>query len=189
MKLLDIISKVGGDIIKKVVPGGGLIIDAVNQYLPSEQKLGTDAKGTDLQIALQRMTVQQQTQLMNREFDVEITQIKEENATLREFLKTEAASPHTTRPKIASRAFWVVAIVTLMIAAAWLYAVLVKDQGLVKAIMDGWPFVVSIVAPFVVWLNQYFGVLARESKNKLNATLGQASETGIAGLIKSTLKK
>lgn len=188
MKLFSILSKVGTAVVKNVVPGGEMIIGAVNELLPDDKKLPTTASGDQISQALDTLPAAERLQLLEKQFDVREEQIRQENETLREFLRTEAASPHTTRPKIARRAFWVVTIVTLAIVAAWLFSVVTGDTKTVTAIMDGWPFVAALIGPFVVWLNQYFGILSRESRNRLNASIGQPSETGIAGLLQAFKK-
>lgn len=188
MKLFSILSKVGTAVVKNVVPGGEMIIGAVNELLPDDKKLPTTASGDQISQALDTLPAAERLQLLERKFDVQETQIRQENETLREFLRAEAASPHTTRPQIARRAFWVVTAVTLAIVCAWLVSVIKGDTETVSAIMEGWPFVAALIGPFVVWLNQYFGILSRESRNRLNASIGQPSETGITGLLQAFKK-
>ena len=62
MKLLDILGKVGGAVVKTMVPGGGLIIDVVNEFLPDDKKLPADATGSDMQAAVDKLPPDQRAQ-------------------------------------------------------------------------------------------------------------------------------
>jgi len=48
MKLGSILAKVGTSVLRNVVPGSGFIIDAVNEFLPKDKKLPTEATGTQI---------------------------------------------------------------------------------------------------------------------------------------------
>lgn len=168
MKLLDILGKVGSSVVKAVVPGGGLIIDIVNELLPDDKKLPNDATGQDVTSAVGSLPPEQQAQLLDREFDVTI----KEHDTLQVMLKSDADNPHTTRPKIALYSFWLVAGISQAIAMGWLYAVINDKADMVEKIVNGWPFVAAIVGPFVTMLLGYFGILRKEHATKYNAAIG-----------------
>jgi hypothetical protein len=105
MKLWDIVKNVGGEIVKSVVPGGGLLVEAVNAFLPDDKKVAKDATGDQLRTAVESLPAKQRAELMEKEFDVDIVQIKESNQTVRTMLEQDAKNPHTTRPYIAKHAF------------------------------------------------------------------------------------
>lgn len=189
MKLWDIVKKVGGGLIRDVVPGGGLLVDAVNAFLPDDSKLPPTATGSDVDAAVASLPADQRAEVMGKEFDVELTQIKETNETLRVMLESDARNPHSTRPKIVMGAFRVVAFISLLFVSMWAYAVLTDNAELVKAITDGWPFAAAIILPFVGWLDRYFGKLTTEHKNRLNAASGETSSPGIAGILSAILKR
>ncbi|MCP4282554.1 MAG: hypothetical protein GY776_21475, partial [Alteromonas sp.] len=105
MKLLDILGKVGGAVVRAVVPGGGLIVDVINEFLPDDKKLDSGATGSDVSNAVQSLPAEQRAKLLGREFDVDITQIQESNATLQAMLHADTKTPQTTRPYIAKGAF------------------------------------------------------------------------------------
>lgn len=184
MKLLDILGKVGSAVVKTIVPGGGLIIDVVNEFLPDDKKLPTDATGSDMQQAVDNLPPEYRAQLMGREFDVQI----EEHHTLQAMLQAEQSSTHTTRPRIALGSFHLVAFVTIVVVSLWAYAVAIENEKLVAAVVDGWPFVTAVVGPFVTLLWAYFGVLKQEQGNRLNAANGSTT-SGLGGILSNILKR
>lgn len=184
MKLLDIIGKVGGAVVKTMVPGGGLIIDVVNEFLPDDKKLPADATGSDMQAAVDKLPPDQRAQLMGREFDVQI----EEHHTLQAMLQAEQGSTQTTRPRIALGSFQLVAFVTVVVVSLWAYAVAIENEKLVAAVVDGWPFVAAVIAPFVTLLWAYFGVLKNEQRNRLNAANGSTAGP-LGGIISKLIKR
>lgn len=184
MKLLDILGKVGGAVVKTMVPGGGLIIDVVNEFLPDDKKLPADATGPDMQAAVDSLPPDQRAQLLGREFDVQI----EEHHTLQAMLQAEQGSTHTTRPRIALGSFQLVAFVTVVVVSLWAYAVAIENEKLVAAVVDGWPFVAAVIAPFVTLLWAYFGVLKNEQRNRLNAANGSTAGP-LGGIISKLIKR
>jgi len=189
-KLIDIIKSVGAGIIREVVPGGGLLIGAINTILPADKKLPDMATGQDIDYVIKGLPVSQRSAILNKEFDIELAQIKEGNATLRVMLEQDAKNPHSTRPKIALGAFRVVAFSCITVISVWSYGVLTGDSELVKAVMDGWAFILAAIAPLTVLLQSYFGVLNAEARNRLDAANGTPTSgiAGIAGLISSFIK-
>ncbi|MEE8598950.1 MAG: hypothetical protein V3S69_05510 [Dehalococcoidales bacterium] len=188
MNLLSIAKKVGLGILRDVVPGGGLILQAVNELLPEDKKLPPEATGEQVKAAAESLPPEQRARLLEREFDVEETQIKESNETLRTMLQADATSTHTTRPYIAKGAFQVVAAVVLVVTALWAYGVGSSNTAMVKTIMEGWPFVLGVIGPFIMLLRAYFGVLKQEHRQRLDAAGGTPSQ-GIAGALSSLLNK
>lgn len=189
MKLFDIIKKVGGGIISTVVPGGGLILGAVNALLPSDQQLPNNATGADVGVAMAGLTPSDRLKLEAKEFDVDIAQIKESHSTVRTMLEADNANPHSTRPRIALGAFYVIAFAVVVAVGAWAYGVVTGDAAMVKAVMGGWQFILAMIGPLVTLLWAYFGVLKTEHKNKLDAANGSATPSGIAGFLSSLISK
>lgn len=189
MKLLDIVKVVGTGIFSQLVPGGPQIISAVNKYLPEDKKLDDYATGEDIKNAVSALPPSERVELFKKEYDVNITQIKESHSTVRSMLEADSKSTHTTRPYIAKQAFHVLAAVDLIVISLWAYGVGIGDVKMVGEIMDGSGFVLSINATFGTLLWAYFGILKQEHKNKLDAINGAANPAGIAGIIGSILKK
>lgn len=167
-KLWDVIKTVGSGVVREVVPGGGMLIDAVNEMLPPGQRLPNDATARDMERAIDSLPAEQRARVLEKEFAVDVERIQQSNETLRAMLVSDSEMKHTTRPYIAKHAFHVVAFSVVVTVSAWAYGVVIKDVDIVDAIMEGWPFMLSVIGPFVVLLQAYFGVLRDESKNRLN---------------------
>ncbi len=190
MKLWDIVKTVGSAALQVALPGtGSLIVGAVNELLPDDKKLPAGATGDDVNNAIAKLPPEQQASVMEKEFDVSITQIKESNSTVRTMLESDAKNPHSTRPYIAKGSFHVVAFVVIVTISVWAYGVLVSDDSLVKTVMGGWQFVLAVIGPLVTLLWAYFGVLKQEHKNKLDAANGSSTPAGIAGILSSIIKR
>lgn len=183
MDLLDIVTKVGGAVVKSVVPGGGAIVDIVNEFLPADKKLTNDATGSDIRSAVDSLPADKRADLLAREFDVDITQIQETNSTLRTMLESDARSPHSTRPKIALGSFYLVAFVSVLVVLIWSYAVVTGNVDMVKTVTDGWAWLSVLIAPFVGFLANYFGVLKSEHRDRLNATIGAPTPPSVLSSI------
>ena len=189
MKLWDFAQKIGAAAIATAVPGGPLILQGINELLPEDKKLPEAATGTDLVTAVESLPPEQRVALMDKELDVELTQIKESNATLRAMLEADAAGTHTTRPYIARGSFQLVAAVSLIVISIWAYAVATGNVGLVKEVMSGWQFVAAVLAPFIGLLWAYFGILKQEQRNRLDAASGNTNPGGLAGIISALKSK
>lgn len=189
MKLFDIIKKVGGGIISTVVPGGGAILGVVNALLAPDKQLSTNATGADMSVAMASLSPSDRLILEAKEFDVDITQIKESHSTVRAMLESDVANPHSTRPRIALGAFYVIAVTDIVAVSMWAYGVVTGNDAMVKIVMGGWEFILAMNAPLVTLLWAYFGVLKTEHKNKLDAANGSNTPSGITGLISSLISK
>ena len=55
--------------------------------------------------------------------------------------------------------------------------------------VEGWQFILAMIAPLVTLLWAYFGVLKTEHKNKLDAANGMSNPSGIAGILSTMLKR
>lgn len=180
-KLWDVIKTVGSGVVRETVPGGGLLIDAVNAWLPEDKKLPSTATGQDVESAVNSLPPDQRASVLEKEFDVDIERIQQANETVRAMLAADSSMKHTTRPYIAKHAFHVVAFAVVLTVLAWAYGVVIKDVDIVDAIMDGWPFMLSVIGPFVVLLQAYFGVLRDESKSRLNG--GQSGSGFLSSIL------
>lgn len=183
MKLWDIVKSVGADVIREVVPGGSLILSTVNALLPEDYRLGDDATGEDIASAIGDLSPADQAAIMEKDFDVEIVKVQEGNASVRAMLDADTKNPHTTRPYIAKQAFHVIAFSVVMMVGGWGYGIAGDDEKMVAAIVDGWPFVLAVLAPLITLLQAYFGVLRTEHKNRLDAAGGESKPSGIAAII------
>ena len=162
--LWDIALKVGGGIITDLVPGGRAIVSAVNAFMPDDKQLPSGATGSDVTSAISSLPADQRAEVMGKQFEVDITQIKEAHSTVRTMLEADAITPHTTRPKIALGAFRVVSFTIITAISIWAYGVTTGNEAMVKAVTEGWPFVIAVIAPLVTLLLAYFGILKQEQK-------------------------
>lgn len=189
MKLSDILKKVGIGIIKDAIPGGSVIMQVVNELLPKDKQLGSSATGKELNEAIESLPPEDKAKILEKQFDVDITQIKEASASLQAMLAADASSTHTTRPFIARWSFIVVSFVSVSIVSIWAYAVIDGDTALVLSVTNGWPMVVALLAPFFVLLRAYFGILGKESKHKLDAANGNPTSSIASTLISGFLSR
>jgi hypothetical protein len=187
MNILEIAKSVGAAVIKTVVPGGALLIDAVNMMLPDDKQLPSDTTGDQVARAVNGLTPDLKAKILLKEFDVQLASIRQTHDTARTMLIQDAINPQSTRPAIALKAFYLVAIISMLVVLMWCYAVINKDTILVKEIMDGWVWVGAIVAPFVLWLNRYFGIISTENNAKLNASNGLQAQS--AGIVERLFKR
>jgi len=190
MNILEIAKTVGASALNMMIPGAGsAILGVVNAFLPDDQKLPEYATGHDVANAIQAMPADKRAELMSKQFDVDIAQIKEAGSTLRTMLESDAKNPHSTRPYIAKGAFLVVAFSIVVIVSLWAISVFNQNVSTVKAVVDGWPFVLAVMTPLVTLLYAYFGVLKDEHKHKLQAASGNAPASGMAGILSAFLKR
>ncbi len=189
MKFWDIIREVGGGIIENVVPGGNIIMGAINGLLPKDKQLPLNATGQQAQDAINSLTPALKAQVMNKEFDVKLEQIKQSYDTLRTMLVSDATNPHSTRPKIAYQSFQVVAFCIIAVVSTWCYAVLSRDDAMVKTIVEGWPWLLAVITPLVILLHAYFGVLKKEKIATLDASNNRPASSGLLGVLTTAFKK
>lgn len=183
MKLMDVIKTVGSGAVRELIPGGGMLIEAVNAWLPEDKRLPVNATGSDIGSAVGSLPPEQRAQLMAKEFDVDLTRIREANETVRAMLDADTKNPHTTRPHIAKGAFYVVAFTSVVTVLAWAYGVLTGNAEIVGAVTDGYAFVLSVIGPLVTLLWAYFGILRAEQKNRLDAARGNSTPSGVGGIL------
>lgn len=184
MKLGDILKTVGSGLIQTLLPGtGSLIVAGINEFLPGDEQLPEDATVHQASNAISKLSPELQASVLEKEFDVKI----EAYNTLQVMLQANAQSKHTTRPKIAYQAWQVVGSITLAFTFGWLFAVITGDTEMISAIKDSYMFAGFLIAPLVVWLNAYFGILRDESKDKMNSAQGHKVDP-VSGLIGKLFK-
>ena len=174
--LLDFAPALGGMLLGPAGAAGGQLL---------AKTFGVDAEPEAVMNA-----INSDPEALTKIYDLNKTIIEQKAKTTRTMLETEAVSKHTTRPKIAYRGFHVVSFISIGIFSAWFVAVIQGDTEMVTTIQEGWPFVASIILPYIGWLNAYFGILADEQKDKLNAINGMAtpSKAGLIGKLLKTVK-
>lgn len=189
MDFWDIAKKVGTGVFTAAFPAGGAVLAAVNELLPEKHKLPSDVTGDQVVERVKQLPPELKAEIISKQFDVELTDIKESHATLRAVFESDAKMQQTTRPKIALGSFYVIAFTVVLIVSAWAFGVFTSDEKIVKAVMSGWPFILGVIGPLVYVLHAYFGVLGREHKNRLDAANGVANPSGFSGVLSALLRK
>lgn len=176
MKLKDILRTFGPAVLSIAYPPAMPIIAAVNAALPDDQKLGDSCTGDELYTAL----TQRNPALLDAEYAFETEVIKQRGRSMNTANSSTDENYQATRAFIAKWSFIVVGSVTVGITAAYIDAVHTGNTEVIKELMNGWPMVVALLAPFVVLLKVYMGVLEREHKNRLNAANGKTAASSLA---------
>ena len=179
MKLKDILKKVGENVVREVVPGGGLLIDALNAFKPGIIELDKNATGEDITSAIENSFAPDVKKLIyEKEFDVRIETIQQEHSSIRAMLESEEKSRHTTRPFIAKGSFWAYTILVSVVTLYLGFAVVEEDAPLSK-LNDSWLILLSLYAPYMTVIYAYFGILKSEHQNRLNAANGKLAVNGL----------
>ena len=171
-KLIDVVKKVGSAVVTEMIPAGGLIIDAVNEFLPNGQKLPATATGKQVDAAIKALPEVDRAEIMAKEIDLKVERTRQSYDTVRSMLNAEMNSPHSTRPFIVKGCFWVLAISTALAIGSFSYAVIVRDYWVIKTLGENWMFLVALLSPFVTVILAYFGILRQEQRNRLDAANG-----------------
>ena len=193
MNIWDIVKNVGTGIFSEVVPGGRAILNVVNEFLPSDSKLSESSTVEDVNVAINSLPDDLQVELAKEQFKVDIKAYE----TLQTMLASDSTSTHTTRPWIAKWAFVFTAVfsgtIGFVVIALWAYAVAIANTELVKAVVDGWPFVLALIGAvtgtFTILLKAYFGLLSKEHENKIGGSTGNYKPSAIAQVINSIRSK
>ena len=191
MNFSDIYDAVKGplaSVAASLIPGGPLILGAVNALLPDGKKLPESATGSQIADAVESLPPEARASLMEKRIDLEIAKVAEPNETVRMMLESDARNPQSTRPYIAKGSFLVLAAVIITTIALWGFGVGSGNVELVKAVMDGWQFVLAVVGPLVTLLWAYFGVIKTESKNRLAAASGKEISGFVSGIVNAIRK-
>lgn len=168
-------------------PGIGAAIGLVNSFLPRDEWLPESATGAQVEAAANTLSPAERARVFEHEIELQVAEVKEGNETLRTMLAADATSTHTTRPQIALGSFRVVAFAIVVVVSAWAYGVLAGKPGVVKAVVEGWPFVLAVLGPPVTLLLAYFGVLKHEHRQRMNAARGESTPSGLGGILSSIL--
>lgn len=188
MDIGGILKKVGGGIIKQIFPAAGVVVDIVNELLPGDKKLPADATGDQVQAAVNSLPADQQAQVLSKQLDVEITEIKEWSNVVESLAKSDATGS-STRPFIAAMMAWATCFAIVVFVALWGVAVYDGDEETLKVISDGWPLVVAILATPTALLRSYFGMRTDEKKARYAQASGQQHISGFTGLIGKLLNR
>lgn len=187
MDLGNILKKAGSAVISSVVPGGGLIVDLINEFLPDNKKLPGTATGTDAQNAIDGLTPELRLKLLTRQLDVEIAETNAW-ASVQSSLAEADASGNSTRPKIALMMAWLVVLQVTVVAISIGYAALSEQNSTIAVLSESWQmFTASMGIPTAVLL-QYFGKRTKEKLERYNLAMGK-TKSPFTNAIRSIIQK
>jgi len=183
MKLLDVLKTVGSVAIRTAVPGGGLILDLVNEFLPDDKKLPAHATGEQALRAIDALPPDQRARLFEKELDVEIAEINSWTSIVESLSKADAAGA-STRPWIAKLMAVEVFLIGVGLAGAWLAVLLQGDSDTLATLNDSWATILAVLGTPTALLRAYFGMREREKKARYALAAGKDPQAGgIAGLL------
>jgi hypothetical protein len=183
MNLLKILGKVGGSILADVIPGSKAILGVVNDLLSDDDKLPEKATGTEIQAAIDKLPAAQQSEVLLKQFDVEIVSMQEHTkvvAALGEVDKTG----NSTRPAIALMMAQIVSFSVVVLITMLAIAIVNTDVETIKAIGDNWPLITALLAIPSALLRAYFGMRTKEKQQKYHAISNTEPKSVITDLVK-----
>ena len=190
MRLEKILTTVGGTLLKNIIPGAGIVIDLVNGFLPDDKKLDVDtATGTDIASAVNTLPPEQKAQVLSKEFDVEIEEIKGFTSRFQAAMEADKTG-NTTRPQIALMMGRIVSFAVVVSITALFIAIFSKDSATIKEMSELWPLMLAILATPTALLRAYFAMRSKEKEARYQAATDQPiSAGGIIGQIASLVLK
>lgn len=190
MKLGEILAKAGGVVLRNIVPGAGIVIDAINEFLPEDKKLPEDATGSQALGAVNALPADKQAALLSREYDVEIAEI-DAWARVQASLAEADKANSSTRPAIAMMMARTVCFAVIVLAGMTAAAVALDKTEALRKLAEAWPLVLSVLATPTALLRAYFGMRTREKENRYAAAAGGRVVPGgpMAEVLKSLLGK
>ena len=185
MKLGKILARVGTSLLRDIVPGSGFIIDTVNGFLSDDKKLPADATGIQVTQAVNTLSPDQQTQLLSKEYDVEIAEINSWTSIMDSLAEADKTGS-STRPEIALMMAKVIAFIIIAFASMWIVAIYQNHVDMIKSLAESWPLMLTVLGTPTALLRAYFGMRMKEKKARYSAAIGQPAQPNIiANIVKS----
>ena len=181
MDLGNILKKAGSAVISSVVPGGGLIVDLINEFLPSDNKLPKTATGAEAQAAIDGLTPELRLQLMTRELDVDIAEVNAWS-NVQESLAKADESGKSTRPRIALMFARQIVFTCNVVSFAVAYSIVTGDKSVIEVINQIWPIMLAFIGPMITVIYQYYGKRTKEKVERYNLAMGQIKPTLVDSL-------
>jgi len=188
MNWFGALKKVGGAVVASVIPGGGEIIKLVNGFLPINKRLGDNATGADVEKAIDSLPADQKAQLLAKQMDVEITEIKEHSNVMATLAEADKAGA-STRPRVAMILTYFVVFVGVVLMLMLAGAVVWKQTETLKLLYKYWPLALSLTGPPIGLLERYFGKRTREKEARYAGALGVPMKGGVLSSIVSAFKQ
>jgi len=188
MKIGKILAKVGGSIISNIVPGAGIVIDAINAFLPDDKKLPENATGQQAGAAINSLHPGEQAQVLSKQLDVEIVEAQEYTKVITALADADK-SGSSTRPAIAKMMAWIVSFSVIVFSSALTIAIFNEATETIKQLSDAWPLMLAVLATPTALLRAYFGMRTKEKKARYDIGNGQSKSGGLLGDIVGLFKK
>ncbi len=169
-----------------LIPGGPAVLAAVNAFLPDEKKLPSTATGNDIFSAVESLSPDQRSSLMEKKIDLEIA--KEEGMTDR-YKAMASSDGQECRAKIVNKAMNALVILTGIFVAAigWVYV----NHGAQKAFSAEMAAVfITVTGTFAFVVRAYFGDLRTEATSRHQTVdTKPAPMSAVAALVASRINK
>ena len=178
----SILKTVGSGLISTLVPGGSAIIAGINAFLPDDKKLPDNATGEQAQSAINTLSPHDKAIVLSKQFDVEITAIKEYTKVAMALGDVDKTG-HSTRPTIAMMMACCVVFAIFVTISLFAYAIFKSDSKMIEAITGGWPFIVGVLSVPSSVILHYFGKRTKEKQQKYEAVTGISAPIGILASI------
>ena len=172
MKLGEILAKAGSMAIKTFVPGGSMMLDIVNEFLPKDKQLPPDATGKQVIQAVNSLPPEQRAQIYLKEIDVELAEISSLTQVQESLAQADKAGA-STRPQIALIMAKIVAFVVIAFSSMWVIVIFQDHTEMAKRLADSWPLMLAIIATPTALLRAYFGMRTKEKMDRYSAAVGQ----------------
>jgi len=186
MDLKNILVKAGSAVLSSVIPGGGLIVELINSFLPGDKKLPKDATGEQAISSIQTLSPDKQFELFSKELDVEIEGIQSFTA-VQQALAQADSSGSSTRPAIALMMAKVTCFVIMIFSTILSVAIILDKVAMIQNVQNLWPLALTIIGTPTMLLRQYFGKRTEEKKARYELAGGNHKPgflENIVGLIK-----
>lgn len=174
MNIAKILGKVGGNVIKAVVPGAGIVggvIETINDFLPADKRLDGNSTGTQAIEAINSLPAEKQAEVLSKQCDVEIVEAQEWTKRIQALSEADA-SGSSTRPYIAKMLAQVVSYTVFALVTAMVDAILNDKTATLEMMAQAWPLILGLLGPPVALLRAYFGMRTKEKANRANTALG-----------------
>lgn len=189
MKLNSILKKVGGSLLRNAMPPlSGIAFDLINAALPADKKLDNSTTGLDAEQALATLPPEQQASLLEKELDVEITEIKEWTNVVGALAEVDKTG-NTTRPKIALEQSILVGFGVIITLSSISYAIVTGDSQMIDSVKAAWPLILAIIGIPAGIVNSYFGKRAKDKAKKYESITNTPPTPGLISQIAGMFSK
>lgn len=182
MNIGSILAKVGTSVLKSVVPGAGVIIDLVNEFLPKDKKLPTDSTGAQVIEAANSLPPDKQAEIFSKELDVEIAEIQGWSNVMASLADADK-SGNSTRPKIALMMAWVVSFTVIVFVSILAISIFRDMKEMVANLSNSWELVLVMLGTPTALLRAYFAMRTKEKKSRYNIAANQEIKSPLADII------